>query len=118
MQGRFLPMLVVLASARTLLDLRAGLPPDWSVPTAALPTVVPDLAQAGWRELSWLPGIGAGRARSIVAHRSRLGVTPTPQNVQLLPGVGESTANRIAEWYAQVEYRDVWSGAASFDRDR
>jgi helix-hairpin-helix protein len=117
-RGRLLAALLVLASVRTLLDLHKGLPPDWSLPTVALPTTVPDLATAGWRELSWLPGIGSGRARSIVAHRSQLGFPLTPSNLHLLPGVGEVTAKKIVDWYAQLEYRDAWSGAASFDRDR
>lgn len=62
---------------------------------------MPDLQQDGVVRLSWLPGVGPYRARRIVEQRPFLQVPLTPLRLGLLSGVGETTAEEVAAWYAR-----------------
>lgn len=66
----------------------SGVPVNWAAHQ-------PALATASWRELACLPGVGAARARAIVAHRAKLGVPLQPSHLGLIPGIGAQTAQSI-----------------------
>jgi len=80
--------------------------PDWTDPGGGPERLIPDLAHDDTLRLSWLPGVGAYRARQIVQQRPFLQVPLTPERLALLPGIGETTAKEVAAWYASLEYGD------------
>ena len=73
--------------------------PGWTEVGGGPQTLVPDLAHDDALRLSWLPGVGAYRARQIIAERPFLQVPLIPERLALLPGVGETTAREVAAWY-------------------
>jgi hypothetical protein len=64
-------------------------------------TWLPDLNTSGVADLECLPGTGPARAALIVRERTRLGFPLSPLNLDLLPGIGESYAREIQEWYGR-----------------
>jgi len=101
-----LAALLLLAAIRGVSLPHAERLPGWTAPGGGPETLVPDLAHDDALRLSWLPGVGAYRARQIVEHRAFLQLPLTPPRLALLPGVGETTARDVAAWYASLEYRD------------
>lgn len=73
----------------------------WELPGGGPATLVPDLRHDDALRLSWLPGVGAWRARQIVEQRPFLQVPLEPRRLSLLAGVGETTAIEVAAWYAR-----------------
>ncbi len=64
-------------------------------------TLVPDLKHDDALRLSWLPGVGSDRAQKIVSQRPFLQFPLTPPRLAMLPGVGQTTADAVTEWYAE-----------------
>lgn len=67
------------------------------------PPLALDLARDGAERLAWLPGVGVGRARAIVAARPYL---PRPVDAAALPGlpgVGVRTAEAVEAWLTALE---------------
>ncbi|MGB0954102.1 MAG: hypothetical protein ACPG31_12845 [Planctomycetota bacterium] len=73
----------------------------WTEPGGGPQTFVPDLQHDDALRLSWLPGVGPYRAQQIVAQRPFLQVPLLPRRLSLLPGIGETTAEGVAGWYAR-----------------
>jgi len=103
----------VLLAALLLLGALRGLSlpteerfPGWTEAGGGPQTLVPNLTTADALRLSWLPGVGAYRAGQIVRQRPFLQVPLTPERLALLPGIGETTAKDVADWYAGLEYGD------------
>ncbi len=71
-------------------------------PATGPPSFLPDLAHDGAERLALLPGIGAARARAIVASRPYLGAPLQPENLALLPEVGTQTAQQVQDYVAAV----------------
>jgi len=71
----------------------------WRVPGAGPPSFFPDLQRSDPLALSWLPGVGPGRAQAIVESRAQLDVPLIPERLALVPGVGKVTAARVSHWY-------------------
>lgn len=92
--------LLLCAAVRTGCATLGAPPRDLLDPASGPPTLLPDLAHDGWLRLSWLPGIGAERARSLVAQRPYLGFPLTPGRLALLPGFGPATAEAVEAFYA------------------
>jgi len=67
---------------------------------------LPDLARDGVQRLSWLPGVGVGRARGIVEQRPFLARPLEATTLPELPGVGEQTAAAVRRWYLELEALD------------
>lgn len=65
--------------------------------------LLPDLARDGVQRLSWLPGVGVGRARGIVEQRPFLPQPLEAATLPALPGVGEQTAAAVRRWYLELE---------------
>lgn len=72
---------------------------SWQEPGGGPQTFVPDLATSGALPLSWLPGVGSGRAEAILRHRAALDVPLLPERLALLPEIGSVTAARVHRWY-------------------
>ncbi len=98
---RVLAALVFLAALRTWAAMLAAPPADLLTPSAALPTVLPDLAHDGWHRLSLLPEIGPERARRLVSLRPFLGVPLDPRRLEWIPGFGPLAGQRVMDWYSQ-----------------
>ena len=92
-------LVLIIAALRTFPWLDRESPADWLDPRTGPPTLLPDLAISGVTELSWLPGMGRGRAAAVVAGRPFLGVPLTPSRLALMDGVGEETARQVAAFY-------------------
>jgi hypothetical protein len=92
-------LVLIIAALRTFPWLDRESPADWLDPRTGPPTLLPDLAISGVTELSWLPGMGRGRAAAVVAGRPFLGVPLTPSRLVLMDGVGEETARQVAAFY-------------------
>jgi len=98
-------ILACLCAAFALRDLAS--PPqapqlafqEWQKPGGGPQSYVPDLHRGTAVELSWLPGVGPGRAQAILEHRASLEVPLTPQRLALLPEIGEVTASKVERWY-------------------
>ena len=71
----------------------------WTDPGAGPQTLVPNLATDDRLRLSWLPGVGDYRAHRIVAERPGLQLLLTPERLQMISGVGETTAQEVHRWY-------------------
>jgi len=95
---RVIAALVFLAALRTWAATLAAPPADLLAPSAALPTILPDLAHDGWDRLSLLPDIGPERARRLVALRPFLGVPLDAQRLEWIPGFGPLAGRKIADW--------------------
>ncbi len=67
------------------------------------PPPLPELARDGVQRLSWLPGVGVGRARQIVEQRPYLTRPLQPATLPELQGVGEQTAAAVQRWYRELE---------------
>ena len=92
-------LVLIIAALRTFPWLDRESPADWLDPRTGPPTLLPDLAISGVTELSWLPGMGRGRAAAVVAGRPFLGVPLTPSRLALMDGVGEETARQVEAFY-------------------
>ena len=62
-------------------------------------SLLPDIATAPLSELALLPGLGLTRARCIVEGRHLIGIALTPERVNLVDGVGDTTATELSLWY-------------------
>ena len=62
-------------------------------------SLLPDIATAPLSELALLPGLGLTRARCIVEGRHLIGIALTPERVDLIDGVGATTARELSLWY-------------------
>ena len=102
-------VLLALAALLALLAGDAAPPVDLLDSRQGPPTRLPDLARDGAAALSWLPGVGAGRARALVRERPRAEGGLTPARLQTLPGVGAVTAEAVAEALA------AWQPAAPLE---
>jgi len=92
-------VVLIVAAARGLsAPPGAGLD-HWQRTEKAPETLVPDLEKDGRLRLSWLPGVGSYRADRIVRERPLLQLPLTPQRLELVPGVGETTAKAVEDWY-------------------
>ena len=114
---RITAVVVMVAALRGLGAWRGGPPPNPLDPTVGPPTLVPDLDRADAVELSWLPGLGAARARAVVAERPFLPRPLTPERLALVPGVGEATAAEVAAFYVAAGERAARRSAAGADAD-
>ncbi len=72
---------------------------EWQKPGGGPQSYVPDLNRGTAVELSWLPGVGTGRAQAILEHRASLEVPLTPERLALLPDIGAVTAAQVERWY-------------------
>lgn len=83
---------LLLCAGFTLLDARHAAPP---VVASARPLEAVDLNRATAEELAALPGLGAERARRIVARRRELGRFRSVEELLSVPGVGPKTVARL-----------------------
>ncbi len=109
---RITAVVVMVAALRGFGAWRVGPPPNPLDPAVGPPTLVPDLERADVVELSWLPGLGAARARAVVEARPFLPRPLTPERLALVPGVGEATAAEVAAFYAAAGGRAARRGVA------
>lgn len=93
--------MLLVAALRTLAARLASPPADLMDPVTGPDTYLPDLDRDGWIPLSWIPGLGTGRARAVVDARPHLGVPLTPARLRWVPGIGAETAREAEAWYAR-----------------
>lgn len=101
-----LAALLLIAALRGFSLPSAERYPGWAEAGGGPENLIPNLAHDDALRLSWLPGVGAYRARQIVEQRPFLQMPLTPERLALLPGIGETTAREVAAWYASLEYED------------
>jgi hypothetical protein len=110
----------LLLAAAALRAVFAGTPvpqADLLDPRTGPPTRLPDLARDGAAPLSWLPGLGVGRAHAVIAARPFVPGRLDAERLAEVPGVGEDTASAVhhalAEWRgaARLEWSDEERGA-------
>ncbi len=99
---RALAAVLLVAAVRGLALELAPPPADLLDPVGGADGVLPDLDHDGWIPLSWLPGVGADRARQVVAQRAQLGLPLTPARLRLLDGIGDQTALEVEQWYRRA----------------
>ena len=85
----------------------AGRLASWGSPGGGPETLIPNLQRDDALRLSWLPGVGPYRARQIVAARPFLQVPLLPRRLSLLPGIGETTATEVTDWYDRHDLKGV-----------
>ena len=114
---RFCALLLLAVALRGM----ACAPPrsvDLLDPLRGPPTVVPDLEHDGVVRLSWLPGIGVGRAREVVRARPFLVGALVPERLAELPGIGVKTQAEVCAWYAAFAKGSAGARLEWIDDDR
>ena len=94
---------LLLAASLATLCFRSPPPAALLDPAVGPPTVLPDLARDGALRLSWLPGIGAGRAAALVRARPHLDGPLTVERLAELPGIGPRTQAAVQSWLQALE---------------
>ena len=110
-------LLLAAAALRAACALPPAADVDLLDPATGPPTRLPELARDGAAALSWLPGLGPGRARAVVAARPLLAAPLDAARMAELPGVGPVTATAVREALAsrsssaRLEWQDEEGGA-------